>query len=81
MHSGWGWRWRSSFRSAGASLNPHSLDSIAPSSAGAPLPGVATAARGEMAAESRQISHHDLRALDYGRSEILAFRDRMHSAT
>ena len=41
---------------------------------------VATAARGEMAGESREISHHDLRALGYiGLSEILAFRDRMHS--
>ena len=36
---------------------------------------VATAARGEMAGEARQISHHDLRALGYiGLSDIFAFR-------
>jgi len=38
-------------------------------------PAVATAARGEMAGESRQISYHDLRALGYiGLSDIFAFR-------
>src|SRR6266576_1866872 len=43
---------------------------------------VATAARGEMAGKSRAISHHSLRGFRFtGLSDILAFRDRMHSGS